>query len=228
MNETANSTVQAVSVEEVLSGSAKMPFTNPNAWKSAQHEDPLLRRLYAHLTTGTRPSRKSKHMKDLRKLLSLGSVDNNGLLVVKKLDPYINVKSLIIVPTLLLPGIVTALHLKFGHPTKSQLSRIFNRYFFGLKSTEVINDIIDQCSQCNSMKYIAPELLSQSTSSMPDGPGDLMAADIMKRNKQNILVVRDYHSSFTSTAILPNEQAESLRTGILTTTCLLRRGIIPV
>ena len=78
VNETAEATVCTVSIEDVLSGSARMPFTNTNAWKSAQHECPILRRLYAHLTSGTRPGKKSRNMTDLRKYLSVASVDNQG------------------------------------------------------------------------------------------------------------------------------------------------------
>ena len=223
VNEVAQSTVCTISIEDVLSGSARMPFTNTNAWKSAQHDSPILRRLFAHLTSGTRPGKKSRNMTDLRKYLSVASVDNQGLLIVRKPDPYVSHKDLIIVPVQLLPGIITAIHLRFAHPTALQMTKIFDRYFYGLRSKKVIEEVVEQCSQCNSMKYIAPELMTQTTSSVVEHPGDMFAADVMRRALQKILVVRDYHSSYTTTAIIPDETANSLRSGLLISTNLLRR-----
>ena len=49
VNNTATS-VHAVMVSYVMSGSISMPYKNTSAWKSAQHQCPDLRRAYAHLT----------------------------------------------------------------------------------------------------------------------------------------------------------------------------------
>ena len=86
------------------------------------------------------------------------------------------------------------------------MTKIFDRYFYGLRSKKVIEEVVEQCSQCNSMKYIAPELMTQTTSSVVEHPGDKFAADVMRRALQKILVVRDYHSSYTTTAIIPDEK----------------------
>ena len=59
VQDACDSVVQLISVTDVLSGAVRMPFLNREAWKSAQHECPDLRRTYAHLTEGTRPSRKA-------------------------------------------------------------------------------------------------------------------------------------------------------------------------
>ena len=66
VEECVDSTVQSVSVQDVLSGEVKMPFMNETAWRSAQQECSILKRAYAHLTQGTRPQRKSRNLRDLK------------------------------------------------------------------------------------------------------------------------------------------------------------------
>ena len=66
-----------------------MPYTNKNAWQQAQHDSQSLKRVHAHLTQGTLPSKKAKHIRDVKHYLNISSIDNNGLLVVKKPDPFL-------------------------------------------------------------------------------------------------------------------------------------------
>ena len=90
-----------------------MPFVNKSAWRSAQHDCQDLRQAYAHLSKGTRPSRKARNWKQLRRYLQLASIDNQGVIVVyKDFTGYPN-RTLIVVPVDLLPGIITALHLNW-------------------------------------------------------------------------------------------------------------------
>jgi len=49
VEETRNSSVRAVSVQEVLSGKCAMPFVNRPAWLTSQRECPHLRRVHSHL-----------------------------------------------------------------------------------------------------------------------------------------------------------------------------------
>ena len=86
----ASSVVHQVSVEEVISGAVRMPFLNKTAWLSAQHDSTSLRRVYAHLTQGTRPSRKARHIRDVKRYLTICSLDKNGLIVVRKSDPFLH------------------------------------------------------------------------------------------------------------------------------------------
>ena len=60
VQETLNSVVRQLSVDDILSGSARMPFSNHHAWHAAQQDCPSLRRTFAHLQNGTRPARKMR------------------------------------------------------------------------------------------------------------------------------------------------------------------------
>ena len=84
----------------------------------------------------------------------MASVDNNGLLVVRKEDPFVKQKKLIIVPSQIMPGLVTALHLYFSHATKAHLSKLFQRYFYGINSDSVIKNVVNFCDTCNALKHI--------------------------------------------------------------------------
>ena len=82
----------------------------------------------------------------------MATVNSNGFLVVKKMDPFLHDRELIIVPTFVLPGLLTALHLYLGHATSSQLQKVFNRHFYAIKGDAAIKNVTDSCEQCASMK----------------------------------------------------------------------------
>ena len=121
-----------------------MPFLNHAAWKAAQQEDATLRRTYAHLSKGTRPGKKERNMRDLRRYLQVTSIDNDGLIIVKKSDPFLSDRRLTVIPTQLLPGLVTALHIQLGHPTIHQLLKVFNRYFYGINSSSEVSNVVNR------------------------------------------------------------------------------------
>ena len=134
----------------------------------------------------------------MKRFLQVATVDNDGLLVVKKDDPFVGNKSLIVVPVHLLPGLLTALHINFSHPTKCQLLKVFSRFFFSLNVDAVAANVLSACETCNSLKWFPKEVLSQSSAQSSELPGQLFCADVVRREKQKILVIRDVHSSFTT------------------------------
>ena len=79
-------------------------------------------------------------------------------------------------------------------------------------SRVMIAKIANNCDQCNALKSIPKKMIKQTSSPSPTAPGREFASDVMRRNKQNILVTRDTLSSFTSAKIVPDETAPSLRT----------------
>ena len=222
VKETAESVVRAVSVDEVLSGSATIPYYNKAAWKSAQQGCPSLRKAHTYLMNGTRPSRKVKNVIDVRRYLEVCSITSSGLLVVRKSDPYMHRRELIVVPSNVLHGLLTALHLYFNHATVLQLTKIFNRYFFALNVQQVIKSVVDSCHQCTALKSVPKEVFVQSASPSPEAPGKLFASDVIRRNQQKIFCIRDVHSSFTIASLIPDETANALQSALITTTASLR------
>ena len=222
VQDACDSVVQLISVTAVLSGAVRMPFLNQEAWRSAQHECPDLRRTYAHLTEGTRPSRKAKGLKDVRKYLQAASISDTGLLIVRKEDPFLHQRQLVIVPKGILSGILNALHLYFTNCTEGQLVKLFNRYFYAIGSEPTIKQVVDSCSQCGSLRKIPTKLFEQSSSSSPSTIGQQFAADVIKRKSQSIFAMRDIHSSYTTASIILDEKALSLRSALLNGSSFIR------
>ena len=214
VEETQECVVQSLTVSDVMSGSAKMPFLNHSAWQTAQHDCPTLRRTYAHLTQGTHPSKKTKHVKDLRRYLQVATLNERGLLIVV----------LVVVPCDMLPGLITALHICFQHPTKHQLSSLFQRYFYGLCIDTVISEVTNNRHQCNSLKKLPREVFEQSSSKSPECPGQQFAADVIRRCKQKIFITRDIFSSFSTATLIPDETANTLRDYLIINTAPIRNN----
>ena len=222
VSELSDSVIHQLTVEDVLSGASRLPYLNRTAWLSAQHDSQVLRRVFAHLTQGTRPSKKAKNIRDVKRYLSICSLDDNGLIIVHKPDPFIHKKDLTVVPHKVLPGLLTALHLQFNHPTKFQMGKLFDRHFYAIASSKVIEEVTDSCSQCNSLKKLDRELFHQSSSPRATSPGEQFAADVIRRHSQRIFATRDVHTSYTTASIITDETADSLRSALLDTTSLMR------
>ena len=81
VNEISDSVVKRVSVEDILSGQVEVPYSNRLTWKDLQLGCPDLKRVHAHLSTGTRPTTKSK-LTNVKRYLQKVIISKDGLLVV--------------------------------------------------------------------------------------------------------------------------------------------------
>ena len=222
VHNTADSVVRAVTAEEVLSGSARIPFYNKNAWKSAQQNCPALRKTHTYMVNGTRPSRKVKHITDVRRYLEVCTLNGDGLLVCRKSDPYMFQRELIVVPADVLNGLLTALHIYFNHATLLQLKKIFHRYFFALNTQPSLESVVDSCMQCTALKKVPKEVFTQTSSPSAEAPGQSFAADVIRRSKQCIFAIRDIHTSFTVASLIPDEKSSTLQSALITSTASIR------
>ena len=220
VGECVASVVNAVSVSEVMEGKLRMPFLSPTSWRSAQQADLVCRTAFNHLLNGTRPSKKTnKNTREIKTILRLASINRNKtLLIVRKQDPFVGSRDLIYCPKDIASGLILALHLIFNHASKTQLKKLFDRYFYSTGSSKCIDKIVNDCILCNSLKKVPRELFVQSTS-VSTIPGKRLSADVMRRSGQKVLVVRDTLTSFTSATFAKDETAEELRSALIVT-CL--------
>jgi hypothetical protein len=209
-------------VKEVLAGQASVPYSNRQAWKSLQSECPDLRRVHAHLSNGTRPNAKNSKVGIVKKFLRNVKIGRDGLLVVKQSQPFLPQSELIVVPLHILHGLITSLHLTLSHPTAHQLTNVFNRCYYSLNVSDCVGSVTDACSQCQALKTLPAELHHQSSSIPPTSPLYVFAADVLRRSKQYIFVIRDTFSSFTIGSIIANEQKETLRSSLIVSISSLR------
>ena len=207
--------VRGVSVQDVLSGHKAVPFGNRGTWKNLQMECHDLRRVHSHLSNGTRPTSKNTKVGVVKKFLRNVKIARDGLLIVKQAQPFLPESELIVVPLNLLHGLLTSLHLSLNHPTIHQLTNVFNRCYYSLKVADCVSTVTKSCAQCQSLETMPTELHSQSSTIPPTSPLYVYSADVMRRCKQFIIVVRDTFSSYTAASIMSDEQHGSLRSNLI-------------
>ena len=210
-----DSVVRAVSVHDVLQGNIRLPFTSRPAWLAVQSECPDLRRTHAHLIQGTRPSKKLTNIKDVKRYLQVASIADDGLLVVQRHDPLSPTRECIIVPRQALDGLLTALHIQLGHPSCHQLKMVVKRYLFALDLDKAVSRVSEGCHSCAAIRNSPTARIDQSTSPPPEAIGQSFAADVMKRSRQLIFVLRETVTSYTCSLFLENERHQTLRDAII-------------
>ena len=215
LSEIELSAVRSICVQDVISGKHKIPFLSWTAWQSTQLECPDLRRTHAHLKQGPRPSRKHTNIRDVKRYLNNVTIARDGLIVVRNDEPLSTVKERIVVPRSVIDGLIASLHIKLDHPTNHQMKQVAHRYFYALDMDNVIEMVSSTCHICASLASFNHARQQQSTSDPPDGVCIQFAADVMRREKQFLFVLRDVMTSYTWSIIIHNEQAKSLREALL-------------
>ena len=214
--DTEDSVVAHLSVSDVCDAHVPMPFTNRAAWISTQLECPDLRRVHSQLGQGTRPSKKMTDIPDFKRYLRSVTIARDGLLVVREDRPLAAPSERIVVPRGVIDGLLTAIHIRFNHPSQHQMKRVAGRYFFALDLEKAIHSVVAACHHCASLKNISGHVLEQSTMPPPERLGVFFAADIMRRCRQYLLVLRETMSSYTRALLVADERGDTLRAALLT------------
>ena len=148
---------------------------------------------------------------DVKRYLAVATIARDGLLVVPRSDPLQPATDLIIMPRSVLDGLVTALHLRLNHPSKHQLMQVMKRHFYALDMTKAVDHMCDTCHACCSPWKFPDKLIEQTSEDPPESIGISFAADVLKRSRQLIFVVRETVTSYTAACLIDNEKHETLR-----------------
>ena len=196
-----------------------MPFTQTKTWKVIQMKDPVHCKLLHLINSRQLPESKktcgdNTEIKLLHNLYTQGKLFlDKGLIIVKSQSGNFNGATISIPPSIF-PGLANAIHIRLDHPSKSQLSSLISRYFYTPGWRAVIENISDACPQCASVRRL-PKVLLQDSTSQPDAVGSNFAADIIERECQKILVVRECASQFTRAMLLLDQKADTLRNALI-------------
>ena len=213
---TEDSVVRPVAVDNILSGEQRLPFTSRSAWMVTQQECTDLRRTHAHLSQGTRPSKKATTIRDVKRYLNVATIAKDGLLIVRREQNLAPCRECIIVPRQVLDGLLMALHLKLNHPSSHQLKCVTGRYFYALDMDQAISRIAENCHQCIALQSTPRLLQEQSSSDPPEAVGISFAADVLRRERQIILVVRETVTSYTKAQVIESEKRDCLKEALIT------------
>ena len=153
--------------------------------------------------------------KDVKRYLNVATIARDGLLVVKRNDPLSPTRECIIVPRKVLDGLVTALHIQLDHPSSYQLKQIMHRYMFALGLDKSVETTSRSCHHCASLRNTPNLPSTQSTADPPEVVGISYAADIVKRDRQLILVLRECVTSYTVTCFVNDERRDTLRESLI-------------
>ncbi|XP_041367404.1 uncharacterized protein LOC121382005 [Gigantopelta aegis] len=214
IQETENSVVRHILIDDILSGKTRIPFTTRSTWHSLQEECKDLRRTHSHLIQGTRPSKKLTNIKDVKRYINTVTIAKDGLLVVKRTDPLFPTRECIVVPRQVLEGLLNALHIQLNHPSAFQLKKVVQRYFFALDMDRSIDSVSNNCHQCAALRKTPSTIVEQSSSNPPETVGSLFAADILKRERQ-VIVVRECVTAFTVACLIDNERSDVIRQALI-------------
>ena len=78
-----------------------------------------------------------------------------------------------------------------------------------------LSRVTDSCHQCTSLRNAPRTVDPQSASDPPAVVGTSFAADVLKRSKQLILVLRECVTSYTATCFLDDERRDILRDALI-------------
>ena len=100
--------------------------------------------------------------------------------------------------------------------------RIFNIYFFALDFDKASEASSVACHQCQAVKSIPVYLRPQSSTQAPTLVGSSFAADVIRRYRQHILVLRETVSSYTLSSLIDGERHDQLHSALLSMCAELR------
>ena len=214
------SVVREITVKDILAGHCQIPYMTRNTWIQAQQECPDLNQVYRLLRDGRTPSKKKKGMTTVKRYLQhckLSTTPADGLIIVTQEEALRPTRQRIVIPKSVLDGLLVALHIQLQHASKYQLKQVFNMGFYALDTDKAISRTIDSCHVCMSLKKIPSQFKEQTTTKPPDKIGTWFASDIINRENQRILLIRENISSLTHGTMIPSETSQSFRDGLITT-----------
>ena len=213
------SLIRNLTIEEVKSGTAIMPLTQIKVWKNIQNKDPIHMKLQHLIDTRQLPENRKRNgentkLKLLHNMFTQGKLfTENGLIYVKTPEGHFN-GAAISVPPAIFPGIVNTLHVRLQHPSKGQLKSLISRYFYSPGWRNIVDSVTDYCHQCSGVKVL-PKVLIDDTSTPPQCFGTNFAADVLERETQKILILREGVTQFTRATFISDQKKDTLRQAIL-------------
>ena len=215
-----SSKIRRITIEDITAGKSILPLSQKGAWTDVQHKDSVHSKLLHLMEIGQSPNQHKTNgdntkLKQLYGLFVKGDLilDKDGTVMVKTKDGAYSGYALSI-PHGMFPGLVHTLHIRLGHPSKSQLSQLVQRYFYSPGHQRIISEVTDSCFQCCSLKPL-PGVLIKDTTTRVETCGTNFSADVMEREGQKVLLVRENLTAFTWARLVEDQKADTLETCLL-------------
>ena len=93
--------------------------------------------------------------------------------------------------------------------------KMFDKKHFAIGTNQVIKKVCEACvDPCQASKLIKKEHIQYETQTKSDKAGVTFNTDVMEESGQNILIIRDNLTSFSTAVIIPNKTKQSLMPAI--------------
>ena len=93
------------------------------------------------------------------------------------------------------------------------LKELLRRHFFALGLDKAVSTYVNSCLACAANRDKKHTIQPMSSVEPPKFFGEQFAADVIKRNKQKILLLRETATSYTWAKLVPSEKAVALEEG---------------
>ena len=131
------------------------------AWKDLQKSNPDLRRSHALLRKGKTPHKKEKNVADVRIYTRECVLNEDGLVVKRKVFPPQSIASkLIVIPRNSAFTMASELHKMWEHPNHIQMVKRFERKFFTPDANKVLPSVWQLGHSISDQS--APDLMSRT------------------------------------------------------------------
>ena len=208
-------TLRSIEVKDILTGQVRMPFSQKKAWGDLQHNCQIHNTIRYLIKVGQRPDKhKTKGKQTYIKLLynyfldGRLFVDEDDIIMIRVPNGFFNGFA-VSIPPAYMPGLLQSVHYKLQHPSKSQMLNLVSRYYFAIGLAKLVNDISENCYQCAALRPL-PKAVTEHTTTVPQAFGSRFSADVIERESQRILLVRESLSQFTILKLIPNQMADTL------------------
>ena len=146
---------------------------------------------------------------------------SSGLLY-KTLQTSPEPKTLLCIPTIILPHVINTLHKQLNHPSSNQLKKAFYRYFFHPLSSTGIQATNRSCITCRLATNLKPDLhkiVNEKRTISAKFPRHVFAMDIIPNLPKSgpysdILLVTDEYTKFIMLFPLVSKSSDSIYTAL--------------
>jgi hypothetical protein len=194
------------------------------SWATAQSANQACKTAISHLKTGKQPSKKSGSiLSEIRRYCAIAKIGKDSCLLVSP-PPTVGTQQLdkIVIPTPLIPSLLWNIHNSENHPSKTQLRAIFDKMFYGIMVQQHIDDVYAECYQCKIQANLPKPNTHHTSCKEVNHPGQYFHADVIRREKQKIFLVRDNFSSLVAAKFVDTEQKQHLKAAIIALTNTIR------
>merc|ERR1711974_413965 len=206
----------AKSVESILAGNDPLPFKSKGYWAKRQREDLVLQKVARCIQKGIKPpTTKANGWPEAKQYLqkSNGVFMKGGVLMAPSVQAFSDTERFV-VPKSAGMTVVSIYHQQFDCLKTTALKNLLRRNFLILNLDDLVHKCIRACYNCAATRDEKHIQAPMSSVTPPETFGEQFATDIIDREKQKIITLRETATSHTWAKFVKNETAEELENGL--------------